>query len=309
MRVLVTGGNGFIGSNLVNLLLENKLEVVILVLPGEILNPRIIDSEKLQILVGNLDDLVKLDKQIPDKSIDSCIHLAWEGSTGNARGDVNIQISNIIRTTNLIKLLSIKHINKFIGSGSLAEKDVLNYHFDDGSNPNAVSNYGVAKLSTYLFSKVECNKYGIEHIWCYLGNTYGVGNTNNNFINFAIKLLLEGKRASFTDGLQVYDFVYISDTASAIFNVLKHGVKNHSYYLGSGKPRLLREYIVDLRDIINPNIKLYFGEIPFNGNSLEYKDYEISKLTKDTKSIDEVDFITGIKKTVEWIEKEYRYND
>ena len=106
-------------------------------------------------------------------------------------------------------------------------------------------------------TKAECTKLGIEHIWGYLSNTYGVGNTTNNFVNMAARIMLEGKKATFTSGEQMYDFMYITDTVKAIFAITEKGKSNTAYYLGSGKQRKLKEYIRMIRDTINPDIPLF----------------------------------------------------
>lgn len=180
----------------------------------------------------------------------------------------------------------------------------MNYHLEDYSTPNLVSMYGIGKLNTHLFTKTLCNSLGIKHIWCCLANTYGEGNTTSNFINMAAKKMLAKERAAFTDGLQLYDFQYIDDTVNAIKAVLEKGISNKTYYLGSGNPKQLREYIYQIRDAIDPNIELFLGEIPFNGKSLSLEDYSIDSLVNDTGYNSQTSFSSGIEKTISWLRKE-----
>ena len=150
-------------------------------------------------------------------------------------------------------------------------------------------------------TKTECTKLGVEHIWCYLSNTYGVGNTTNNFINMASRKMLRHERAAFTAGEQIYDFVYITDTVRALFAAAEKGKTNTAYYLGSTEERKLKEYIKIIRDTIDPSIELYLGEIPFNGTPLEREAYDTSKLTNDTGYKPQVGFESGIQKTIDWL--------
>jgi nucleoside-diphosphate-sugar epimerase len=113
--------------------------------------------------------------------------------------------------------------------------------------------------------------------------------------------MLTGKRASFTSGEQLYDFVHISDAVKGIMAVEQKGKKNTAYYIGSNKPRKLKEFISIIRDTIDPSIILYLGELPYNGRSLSLEEYDISKLTADTGYEPKVNFEDGIKTTIEWL--------
>ena len=229
--------------------------------------------------------------------------MAWAGSTGDARADYALQLDNVRYALDTVNAIAKMNIKRFVCAGTLAEKDVLNYHPTDGATPNAVSNYGIAKISTHFMTKTECTRLGIEHIWCYLSHTYGVGNRTGNFVNFACRTMLSGKRAAFTAGEQPYDFVYITDTVRAIIAAASKGKSGTAYYLGSTKPRKLKEFIVDIRDAIDPNIELHLGEIPFNGIPLAAEEFDCTKLVKDTGYQPTVDFKEGIRMTVDWLKE------
>lgn len=304
-KVLVTGANGFIGTNLLKLLNQKQIFTYAVIKDENEKVNTINDLPYVKIIYCSLEEINSLPQNIFDKDIDACIHLAWDGSFGEKRGDFVRQHNNIKYTIELIETLKKMNIKRFVGAGTLAEKDVLNYHLDDGATPNPVSLYGIAKLNTHLITKTICTKLEIEHIWCYLSNTYGVGNTTNNFVNMAAKKILAKERATFTAGNQTYDFVYISDTVRAIYYAASKGITNNSYYLGSGNPRLLKDYIHIIRDTIDPQYPIFLGEIPFNGKSLEKEEYSNSKLFKDTGFKAKVTFEEGITKTISWLKENY----
>ena len=281
-KVLVTGANGFIGSALLKVLSEEGVEVIAVVKDTNE-NISIIESlPNIKIVYCELSEVYKLSEIVTDRDIDVCIHLAWAGSFGDARTAYDLQLQNVKYALNLVDVLPKMNIKRFVGAGTLAERDVLNYHPTDGATPNAVSIYGIAKITANYMTKVECSKLGIEHVWCLLSNTYGVGNTTNNFVNMASRLMLENRRAAFTSGEQTYDFVYVTDTVKGIYHASAFGKANTSYYIGSDQARPLKEYIRIIRDTINPDIELYLGEIPFNGTSLSKESYDTTKLINDT---------------------------
>lgn len=300
-KVLVTGPNGFIGSALLKVLSEEGVEVIAVV---KDINENITAIESLpniKIVYCELSEIDKLSKIVTDRDIDTCIHLAWGGSFGDARTAYDLQLKNVKYTLNLVDVLPKMNIKRFVGAGTLAERDVLNYHPTDGATPNAVSIYGIAKITANYMTKAECSKLGIEHVWCLLSNTYGVGNTTNNFVNMASRLMLENKRAAFTSGEQTYDFVYVTDTVRGIYHASAFGKANTSYYIGSNQARPLKEYIKIIRDTINPDIKLYLGEIPFNGIPLSKECYDTTKLVNDTGYKPTVAFEDGILNTINWL--------
>lgn len=303
MDIMITGASGFIGRKLTELLSEEGHNIF--AISRRI--PEINIGDNVKWISCSMEEIDTL-TDIP-RDLDVCFHLAWSGNSGNSRGDYEIQLANVNNSVKLIHYLSKIGCKKFVGAGTLAEYDVQNYIPLDGASPNLTSEYGIAKLATRYFTKAECNNCGIEYVWCFLSNTYGEGNYTNNFINFAAKRMLSGERASFTEAKQLYDFMYVTDTVRALYAAGIKGKNNYSYYLGSGNARPLREYIMELRDAIDPNIELYFGEIPFNGVSLDEEDYDCKKLFEDTGFLPLTKFSEGIKKTVLWLKKEAEDND
>ena len=107
--------------------------------------------------------------------------------------------------------------------------------------------------------------------------------------------------ANFTAGEQIYDFVYIDDTAQGIWRIGAFGKPNHCYYIGSTRPAKLKQFIQMIRDEIDPQIELHLGAIPFNGVEQPASVYDCSALIQDTGYIPEVAFPEGIKSTVKWL--------
>ena len=300
-KAIVTGANGFIGSNLVRVMSQAGVKIFAIIKDIDEEVDSIKNLPNVEIIYCCLEEIDKLPNLITDHQIDVCIHLAWAGSFGEARSDYELQLLNVKYASKIIDVIASMGIKRFVGAGTLAEMDVLNYHPIDGSVPNAVSIYGIAKIATHFMTKAICAKYGMEHIWCFLSNTYGIGNTTDNFVNMASRKMIKREHAAFTEGNQTYDFVYVTDTVRAIYAAAKYGKVNTAYYLGSGQPRKLKEYIEIIRDTIDPSIELFFGEIPFRGIALSADAYDASKIMEHTDFKPVVTFEEGIKKTVEWL--------
>ena len=297
---IVTGANGFIGSALLTELSNNGVTVFAVVKDHQADISSIKDVSGVKILYCEMEELDKLPEQVQEP-VDVFYHLAWAGSTGSARGDYDLQLKNTHWTLDAVNVAHKLGCKRFVGAGTLAEYDVNAYTPLNGSTPNAVSCYGVAKIASHYMSKAECNRLGIEHLWAYLSNTYGIGNYTSNFINFASKVMITGQEPKFTAGEQPYDFVYVSDIAQGLYCIGNRGKANYSYYIGSTKPAKLKEFIFSLRDAIDPSIQLHLGAIPFNGVAQPESTFDCSQLVEDTGYHPRVSFKDGIKKTVEWI--------
>lgn len=305
-KYLVTGASGFVGTALVKELAKNGENVIAVVRNENSDVAGISGLSGVKIVYCAMEQIQQLPVLIQDRDIDVCVHLAWDGSTGDARADYEKQLDNVKASVALVEMLHEMQVSRMVCAGTLAELDVQNYHGMDGARPNAVSNYGVAKLTAHYMTKAVAAKYGIEHIWCYLSNTFGEGNRTGNFVNFACKTMLEGRRASFTSAEQMYDFVYIKDTVRALYAVAQKGKAYVSYYLGSTKPRQLKKYIMAMRDAIDATIPVYLGEIPFQGNSLPAEAYDTTKLVEDTGYQPQYTFEDTIGQTIEWLRGEIK---
>lgn len=300
-KVIVTGANGFIGSELLKILSDKKIESIAVVRNKQSSIEKIQELPYVRIIYCELDDIHNLYNLVSDRDIDACIYLAWTGSFGDERACYETQIRNVRYALKTVDVIHMMGVRRFIGAGTLAEKEVLNYHSKDGAKPDPVTFYGIAKVAAHFMTKTECTRLQIEHIWCYISNTYAAGSTTDNFAMMASRRMLNGDRAAFTLGEQMYDFMYVTDTASAIYYVADKGKVNVAYYLGSGKQRKLKEYIEIIRDTVNPEIELYLGEIPYHGNPLPAEAYDSSRLSIDTGFKAEIEFEDGIKRTIEWL--------
>lgn len=298
---IVTGANGFIGSALLRELTDHGIHVIAVVRNVQSDISSIRDMPGVEIVYCEMDDLLE---QLPEKvakNADVFYHLAWAGSTGAARGNYDLQLKNVHWTLDAVNVAYKLGCKRFLGAGTLAELDVNAYSPRNGSTPNAVSCYGAAKIAAHYMSKAECSRLGMEHLWAYLSNTYGIGNYTSNFINFASKVMITGQEPNFTAGEQPYDFVYVTDIAQGLYCIGNRGKAYHAYYIGSTKPAKLKEFICALRDEIDPSIQLNLGAIPFNGVAQPASVFDCTALVEDTGYAPRVSFGEGIRKTVEWL--------
>ena len=81
------------------------------------------------------------------------------------------------------------------------------------------------------------------------------------------------------------------------------GKNNKTYYIGSQEPKPLKEFLLTMRDLVDPNIMIGLGEIPFNGVSLSYKEFDINAVKDDTGFVPQISFKEGIDNTIAWLQE------
>ncbi len=300
---IVTGATGFIGGAVVKQLSEEGNKVFCLVRSVNKKADILGALENVTIIENDLENLQRI-SEIINTTIDTFYHFAWQGSTGDERADYALQLQNAKWSADAASLAVKLGCKRFVCTGTLAEFDINSYAPTDGSTPNMVSCYADAKLAAHYMTKAICAGTKTQHIWAYLSNTFGPGNYTSNFVNFASKLLITGKPADFTPGEQYYDFNYIEDTASGLVKLGTSGVGLKAYYIGSGNPDKLKNYIAKIRDAVDPSIKLNLGAIPFNGVSQPLSTFDCSKLSEDTDYKTKYTFEEAINKTIPWIREQ-----
>jgi nucleoside-diphosphate-sugar epimerase len=97
---------------------------------------------------------------------------------------------------------------------------------------------------------------------------------------------------------QVWDYLYCDDAARAFLMAAEHGGNDKVYTLGSGKSRILSEYVNTIRDIVNPTAVLQFGKKDYYPYQAMHLCADISDLKKDTGWEPEVSFEEGIRRTL-----------
>ena len=297
MKAVITGATGAVGMALIRELSAMGAEILVLCRSGSARSQRIPDTDNVKKLDCSLDKMSELEL---DEKYDAFFHLAWEGTTGESRNDMLLQNRNVKHTLDAVALASRLGCKVFVGAGSQAEYGRVEGDLNAATPAFPENGYGMAKLCAGQMSRVMCAQLGIRHIWTRILSVYGEYDGENSLISFAIGKALAGERASFTAGEQVWDYLYSGDAAKAMIALAERGRDGGIYCLGSGKKRLLREYLEVLRDTANPDAELGLGDRPYPDKQVMYLCADISDLVSDTGYTPETLFEDGIKKTIEW---------
>ncbi|MCI1245332.1 MAG: NAD(P)-dependent oxidoreductase [Bacilli bacterium] len=302
MKAIVTGANGFIGSNLIKNLLNHGYQVLAIDVCEK---PKRIDLSNSGIIYyqHSVEDISFLTKVVSHGEYPLFFHFAWRGSAGSERGDEKIQLDNVSQAVKCLRTAAEIGVEKFVFSSSIAELETKRLIYQDGTAPDPHFIYGAAKAACHEIMKPIANSIGIGLVWTYITNSYGVGDPTVRFLNTTLRKMIHGENISFTSGIQNYDFVYIDDVINAFRLIGEKGVPNKAYLIGSGEAKPLRDFLQDVIDIVKPSSEISFGNVPYTGVQTPLEAFSIDSISRDCGFAPLVSFRKGIKLVYDWLKE------
>jgi len=307
MKILVTGGAGFMGSNFIHYVLKKYPDYEIINLDkltyaGNLKNLTDIENDsRYTFIKGDIADAKIVNELIP--KVDAVINYAAETHVDRsilnplefAETDVigTLTILNAIRQDgNRVKLVQISTDEVF---GSIEEGKFVE---DSPFEPN--SPYAASKAGGDLLCRAFWVTYKTPVIVTHSCNFYGPNHYPEKLIPLAITNLLEDKKVPiYGDGKQVREWIYTEDHCSAVDAILHKGIVGEIYNIGTER---------ELENI--ETIKIILNALGMDENSMEFvKDrpghdrrysLDTSKLRTELGWAPQVEFEDGIKRTVEW---------
>ena len=149
----------------------------------------------------------------------------------------------------------------------------------------------------------------MSHIWARVLSIYGPYDGENTMVISAIRGFLNGGETFFTAGEQRWDYLFSEDAGDIIVKLLQNGRDGQVYCVGSGRNRMLKEYIKEIYQAVfdkeGTEETIGIGKIPYAPKQVMFLCADISELEKDICKISMTPFAEGIGKTVEWYKNRY----
>lgn len=301
-KVILTGATGVIGAGIVRQCKELGWNVCAVVRPGSAKNKYIEDSEAT-IIKCDLKDISELAENRDCQNADYFIHLGWMGTKKSAREDRIIQQQNVEYTMKACEVAYALGCSAFVFAGSQAEYGRLEGAMRPNLSTNPVSEYGKAKLQAGMATKEFCREHDMCHIYTRILSVYGPCNEPDTMVMSTIIKLLKGEVPFLTPGEQLWDYLYSDDAARALLLLACMGKTDRIYCIGSGEVKPLKDYMEVIGQVVNPEIELGIGKLPYAKNQIMELYADIEFLKNDTGFRTEVTFEEGIRRTTEWIIK------
>lgn len=276
-RIIVTGGAGFIGSNLCDYLLNNGNEVICIDNFDDYYNPQIkrhniqkaLSHPKYTLIEEDIKNVNKIAKQL-DGNFDAIIHLAAKaGVRYSLKYPVGYEESNVVGTKNILNLAVKLGINQFIFASSSSIYGNAPTPFDENfTNLKPINPYAQTKLLSEQIGKEYSKKYNLRFISLRFFSVYGPRLRPDLVMNkIANSIYRNEKLRIFGDGSTARDYTYVDDIISGIEKALNYkNTKFEVFNLGNGKPIKLSEIIQIFEKETNKKLKINNIE-PINGES------------------------------------------
>jgi len=305
MKCLVTGGAGFIGSHIVDLLIENNHEVVVVdnLLTG---NKKNLNSKAIFYEV-DICDKEELDKIFLKENLEIVFHVAAQvdvtKSIKNPLFDAKI---NILGSLNILELCRVYRVKKIIysNSGGAGSGEPQYIPIDENHPIKPISHYGISKHIFEHYLEVYRYLYGLKYVSLRYANIYGPRQDpygeGGVVAIFANKILNDKQPKIFGDGNQTRDFMYVRDVAKVnllCINKLDNKILN----VGTGVEVTVNELFLILKKIINSDLEPIHTEK--REGDIYRSVFNINKLKEELLWEPKINLNEGLRKTVEYFRK------
>ena len=277
MKYVVTGGLGFIGSNIVRMLVKNNHNVIVI----DNLNT----GNKTR--VSNFEDRIKFHKiDIRNKNdmkplfenIDGVFHnAALTDVQESYKKEKEYCDVNVEGTRNVLELGRKNNIKIIFASSASVYGNTNTIPIKENFKQNAINPYGHTKIENELMAK-KLSITGLRFIGLRYFNVFGIGQTNSyaGVITKFLRQLKEGKPPIiFGEGSQIRDFIHVEDVANANIRAMNSNVENDFFNVGSGvgtsilelSKMMIRISKLQIEPIFKPEVP---GDVKFSKSSIDH---------------------------------------
>ena len=271
MKILVTGGSGFLGCALVRQFVESNHQVALLLRPESKLDRlKGIDPKSIKIgrSTGDQETSEFVRATDPDVIVHAACSYGRRGESLTATLDANVRLGLFL----LEEALALRHLVTFVNTGTVLHSNV--------------SSYTLSKNQFAAWGKqiVEASKGKLQFIHVLLQHMYGPGDDASKFTTYVLKACQDHRpQLELTAGEQQRDFVYIDDVVSAYGVIVDQRAKLASFEeveLGSGDAPTIKTLVETIHRLTRSTTQLKFGALSYRSNEAMLCKADISKLKR-----------------------------
>lgn len=308
MKIIVTGGAGFIGSNFVHHVYRERPDWTITVLDaltyaGNPANLEGLDPARVNLVQGDITDAELVDKLVSEH--DAVVHYAAESHNDNSLQNPRPFLdTNIIGTYTILEAVRkhgkrLHHISTDEVYGDLEIDDPAKFTEHTPYNPS--SPYSSTKAGSDLLVRAWVRSFGVEATISNCSNNYGPYQHVEKFIPRQITEVLEGRKPKlYGAGENVRDWIHTEDHSSAVLTILEKGRLGETYLIGANGEKDNKTVVELILQLMGKDAKDYDHVTDRPGHDMRYA-------IDSTKLQDELgwkpqftDFEAGLEDTIEW---------
>lgn len=308
MRILITGGAGFIGSNFIRYILNRDRDC------------EVVNLDKLS-YAGNLENLKDIEKnprytfmkgdicdpKIVDKAIKGCDYVANFAAESHVDRSIidpsEFVMTNVVGTHILLDAARRAKINRFIQiSTDEVYGSIEKGSFNENSPLFPNSPYSASKAGAELLCRSYFITFGLPVVVTRSSNNFGPYQYPEKFVALSITNLIEGKKMPlYGDGKNVRDWIYVEDNCDAIYFILEKGIAGETYNIAGGSEMQNIEILKAILELMRqPSSKIeYVKDRLAHDRRYSLDDSKLRKLGWKSK----YEFKDALSRTIEWYKK------
>lgn len=301
-KILVTGGNGFIGSHIVDLLLKKKYKIVVI---SKVTPSRFNSRQNISHYSIDLNNYEEVENVLRVERPEIICHYA--ASISYARESFlhpEKSLQDVIHAINLFesaKKFDVKHI--IFSSSSNVYDNTQNGSLDEESKKNPLSPLGISKLMIESYIEYLQNTTNIIFTILRYFNAYGPKQRLSEFSgiipNAIIKTMKGEEITIFGDGNQTRDFIYVGDIATINLKVIRKPLSG-IFNVGSGKGISIKELLSAIEKLSGKKMKKNYAK---SSNEITVSIANIGKIKKTFGWKPTITLTLGLKKTIDYYKK------
>lgn len=314
-KIFLTGGAGFIGTKICNLLYEkNEILIYDNLKRNSIKNTDLLNSKNVKLIEGDILDGESLKAVVDEFNPDIVIHMAAVAGIDTViKSPVNTMKVNMIGTYNLLEAIKDHKIDRFIDFSTSEVFGSYAYKVDETHTTNLAPvgearwTYSVSKLAAEHLAHSYYKEYGLPVVTIRPFNVYGPGQVGEGAIHqFVVRAIKNQEMQVHGDGDQIRSWCYIEDFVQGIMLCLeKEEAVGHSFNIGNPRGTVTISMLAQLIK------RIAESESPITYVTKNYVDVELRIPNIDkAKSIlgfePKYDLAAGLEKTIEWYKKEIK---
>lgn len=303
MRVLVTGGAGFIGSHSIERLLAEGHEATAFdnLSTGKAANLQGLD---VPLIEGDIRDMEAVDEVLAAGGFDAVLHLAALVSVPLSVADpIGSHEINTRGMLNVLEAARRHGVRRFVHASSAAVYGELTPPLDEGMALSPLSPYAAQKLQNEIDAGVYARLYGMETVSLRYFNVFGPRQDPKSPYSGVLSIFIDALTAGraptiFGDGGQTRDFVYAGDVAQANVRALTREIQRGIFNVGTGKETTVLEAYQAIARVLHSSLEPLFAS-PRAGD-IRHSRPDIAAITRSLGYQPETAFDEGIRRTVAW---------